>query len=481
MHLKFSIRQEIFFAAVMLLIIIFMASLLIVDNSGSVLFSDFLWSCKICTIAVISSYIIFLLTQKNIFTINNISYTFFIMFQFGVPIIYALDPTYYNFYTSLFDERILNNSVIYTTLCILFWGLGAVLFSSNLEEKKNIIIFSKFSVMKDSARIKKLLILVIVITGLITIPLYTYYGIITLQEGFSQEIRRALVSNALYRFGLAFFLPSCLLYRCYSKLRYFGILCSIDFLFLYICIISLVIGDRTTGICWLLVFFYDIYSSKRLSVNQYILDGSLLLLLFVLGGVSALIAHNRISSVDNQEGILFIIGFDILQKIIEELGFNFYSIAFVSSYVPSMYDYQFGLSYINSFISLIPSTFDILGIKNNIINPTQWLIVANHDKFGSLLDFGTGFSFIAETYLNFSWLGCIISFFIPYILKNIFSHLTDSNNWERYVRLVTLYILITFPRRAMVESLITFEYAILFLGLYLIVSDMVAKKLFTID
>ncbi|WP_444225251.1 O-antigen polysaccharide polymerase Wzy [Dialister succinatiphilus] len=29
-----------------------------------------------------------------------------------------------------------------------------------------------------------------------------------------------------------------------------------------------------------------------------------------------------------------------------------------------------------------------------------------------MLDFGTEFSFIAETYMNFSWLGCVVSFII---------------------------------------------------------------------
>ncbi|WP_418248675.1 O-antigen polysaccharide polymerase Wzy [Dialister succinatiphilus] len=29
-----------------------------------------------------------------------------------------------------------------------------------------------------------------------------------------------------------------------------------------------------------------------------------------------------------------------------------------------------------------------------------------------MLDFGTEFSFIAETYMNFSWLGCVVLFII---------------------------------------------------------------------
>ena len=169
-------------------------------------------------------------------------------------------------------------------------------------------------------------------------------------------------------------------------------------------------------------------------------------------------------------GIWDIIRTGVLARIIEELGFNFYSISFVSLFVPSSYNYQYGLSYANSFLSLIPSTFDFWGIKQHIINPTQWLLVANHAEFGSLLDFGTGFSFIAETYMNFSWLGCIVSLVGPSFLRNIFGRYFISNNWERYVRLMCLFILITFPRRSLVESLIVIEYAIFFMGLYLIIT-----------
>lgn len=251
---------------------------------------------------------------------------------------------------------------------------------------------------------------------------------------------------------------------------YCRIIKAIDIPFLYICGASLIIGDRTTGISWLLVFFYDIYSNYQGKRNKVILDILLCLGIFLVGILSAFIAYNRVASTGEQMGILEIMRAGIFTRIIEELGFNFYSISFVNLFVPSSYDYQYGLSYIYSFLSLIPSTFDFWGVKENIVNPTQWLLLANHSEFGSLLDFGTGFSFIAETYMNFSWLGCVVSFIMPLFLRNIFGPYIVSNNWERYVRLIFIFILITFPRRSLVESLVVVEYAIFFLGLYFIIT-----------
>lgn len=465
-----KISRSGYIGIIALLVMLLIVLLFTADNYNSILFSDFIYSCKVCAAVITVSGIILINLQNNIFTIANISYAVFMMFQFGIPFLYVINPDYYNFYTTLFDEKILNNSVIYTTLCILFWCMGIIVCISNCDSRRYKILFSRFPIMNDAQYIRRILKYLIVITGLIVIPLFTYYAFLTLQNGFSQEIRRMLSSNALFRFGNAFFLPACILYRCYSTRMYCRIIKAIDIPFLYICGASLIIGDRTTGISWLLVFFYDIYSNYQGKRNKVILDILLCLGIFLVGILSAFIAYNRVASTGEQMGILEIMRAGIFTRIIEELGFNFYSISFVNLFVPSSYDYQYGLSYIYSFLSLIPSTFDFWGVKENIVNPTQWLLLANHSEFGSLLDFGTGFSFIAETYMNFTWLGCAVSFIMPLFLRNIFGPYIVSNNWERYVLLIFIFILITFPRRSLVESLVVVEYAIFFLGLYFIIT-----------
>lgn len=480
MSLNFHINRSGFIGIIVILLLILAVMIFCAENFDNILFENFLFSCKICSVAILLSWIVLLLVQDRLVNINSISYTFFILFQFGVPLLYAIHSNYYNYYTSLFDEKILNNSLIYTTLCILFWCIGSVISSSGCSNKKYDIVFSKLPIMEKRDLLKKALILIIIVSGLIVIPLYTYCAFITLQEGFSQEIRKILVSNAVFRFGGAFFLPSCLLYRCYSSEIYLKFFRSIDLLFIYICVLSLLIGDRTTGICWLIVLLYDIYNEDVKVSNSIKSFISLISAFLILGMISVIIAINRISTVDQQIGFFSMGLFSVVEHIIEELGFNFYSIAFVNIYVPSLHDYELGFSYLNSLLSLIPNSFDVLNIKQNLLeNPVQWLLAANHSEFGSLLDFGVGFSFIAETYLNFSWFGCVVAFIFPLFLRNIFGLYFISNGWERYVRLIFLYMLIMFPRRAIVESFITFEYAILFLGGYLIIVDKVVSRSFS--
>lgn len=478
MGTKVEISQRGFIGVILLLFLVLLLIVFTGQNHDSSLFSDFIYSSSVCSVLIISSVFILMSMQNSIFTIANISYAFFILFQFGIPYIYATKIDYWNFYATLFDEKVLNNGVIYTTLCILLWCIGLVVANTIVKSGENRILFSKSPIMQDGDSVKKFLKVIISISGVIVIPLYTYYAGVTLQDGFSQETRRMLSSNALYRFGNAFFLPACLLYHCYSGKKYFkGLICAIDFPFLYICVTSLLIGDRNTGISWLLVFIYGIYDNYKRKNNSIIIDFFIIVGVFSLAVIAAFIAQNRMESPENQIGLINFLDSGVFERVIEELGFNFYSIAFINMYVPSVYDYQYGLTYMSSIISLIPSTFDIFGIKSHLVNPTIWLFNANHNEFGTLLDFGTGFSFIAETYMNFSWAGCIVSLIIPILLSNVVGPYQITNGWERYVRLIFLYIFVTFPRRSLVESLVIFEYAIFFLGLYLIIVRVFYDKL----
>lgn len=200
-----KISRSGYIGIIALLVMLLIVLLFTADNYNSILFSDFIYSCKVCAAVITVSGIILINLQNNIFTIANISYAVFVMFQFGIPFLYVINPDYYNFYTTLFDEKILNNSVIYTTLCILFWCMGIIVCISNCDSRRYKILFSRFPIMNDAQYIRRILKYLIVITGLIVIPLFTYYAFLTLQNGFSQEIRRMLFSNALFRFGNAFF------------------------------------------------------------------------------------------------------------------------------------------------------------------------------------------------------------------------------------------------------------------------------------
>ena len=91
----------------------------------------------------------------------------------------------------------------------------------------------------------------------------------------------------------------------------------------------------------------------------------------------------------------------------------------------------------------------------------------NHAHKGDFLDFGVGFSIIAESYLNFSWLGLIIipiiCIFVAVILK-----MSRSSEWSEYVQIIMLMDLLLLPRRQFYAMLKSWEYSVLFMGIYLV-------------
>lgn len=85
-----KISRSGFIGILALLVMLLIVLLFTADNYNSILFSDFIYSCKVCAVVITISGVILIILQNNIFTIANISYAFFVMFQFGIPFLYAM-------------------------------------------------------------------------------------------------------------------------------------------------------------------------------------------------------------------------------------------------------------------------------------------------------------------------------------------------------------------------------------------------------
>src|SRR5699024_336565 len=119
--------------------------------------------------------------------------------------------------------------------------------------------------------------------------------------------------------------------------------------------------------------------------------------------------------------------------VISEMGFNFTSICFVMMYLPVIHK-SIATSYFISIISLFPNSLDIFGILHSIDNklPIQLLWDLNHIKYNGLLDFGVGFSFIAESFYNFGNFGVILSPILAWIITKLFDRSWRlSNGWNK--------------------------------------------------
>lgn len=82
--------------------------------------------------------VLFCIAQKRIVTIQTLFLMLFVLFQFGLPIVYAFNPKHYNFYMTLFSEKTLISAVKYTIFAIQTYIIIAtcVISNRNHAEKK---------------------------------------------------------------------------------------------------------------------------------------------------------------------------------------------------------------------------------------------------------------------------------------------------------------------------------------------------------
>ena len=398
--------------------------------------------------------------QKRLITPINILYMTFILFQTGVPIAYFIDSDYVNPYINLFGNNLVLSAARYTLWSIQAMSLVLVI-AINLENnKKKKILFSKIGAINDKRYVYSVAKVMYIATSLIVVPLYTSVAFLTLLRGFSQEIRSLIAANAIFNLVRAFYCPSFFLLVCYGREKSFTKIAK--YLFFFTCVMSLVSGNRTDGILWLITYFY--YSQtdhKNKGKNQVVLTLGFIVIILL----AVYIGQSRMSSGNVTLTSSFM-------NVIGEMGFNFMSICFVMSYVPAITSFKYGMTYLGSVLCMFPKTLDVLHILDTIRYnlPAQWLYDINHRRYGTLLDFGTGFSMIGETYMNFADFGFIICGVYALLLCQIFGGQWNKDScWEKYVQMSLLLGFLTFPRRAMIELLNNIAYSIFFVAIILIV------------
>ncbi len=410
-------------------------------------------------------------TQKKVITGTTIIYSCFCLFQFGFPIVATLDKNYSSYYLSILPNEIKVLGAQFTILCIQFFTLGLLVFLNQSKDNLKISI----SYLSDDKLIIRAAKWLAILSGLIVIPLYLITVEKTIVNGYSQQLRATVSSNGLFNIATALFMPACLLIYCYESKRKHTFL---NIIYITSCILSLIIGDRTSGIGWIVAFVFYRYSErsknmKKNSISRPLIIGIIFCLIIYL---SFYIGYARVNS-----EISSLSPIKVLESFVAEMGFNFTTICFVMMYVPGITPYKFGKTYIEALILMIPKSIDPTGTIRNMVEnlPHEWLYSLIHITYNGGLDFGVGFSPIGESFLNFGWLGVIIMFVLGSVVGRFFgkSDWTKLNNFEKYTYVVLLAGLLTFPRRTTYEFLKVYEYSIIFILLYLWMFCSLFKKL----
>ena len=466
---KVMLKKKAFLILCCEIFFLFLSVAVVLFSYNNTSMVTFLQLSKYGTVMCIVFTILLCMVQKSIFSIVNLVYISFWVFQFGLPICYTLIKDYSNFYINLFDVQILVKGCQYSIVAIEVFAIASTIMLAKPNNTRTRIVFDRCTWTKDSNHVEQIGTYIFALTVLIELPLMMYAAYATRAYGFfTANTRSFLSSNALFRAIQAFCIPSGLLVMIFTKS-----LSKKKLLNAALCLISilqLVAGDRTNGLsCLLALAYYHVLGSgdssenSRKQIGKQIKFGAILCVLMI---VLVYVAIARVSTAN--VSIWKTISEGLIGKFLAELGLNFTTICFVMRYVPSQYKFRMGLTYLGALVCVIPKSIDPTGTIAFIgsFNPELWLFNANHVNYGSLLDFGVGFSLIGESYLNFAWFGLLAVFIIALIVMKFISvDYLNCSSWGKFVQLVLLIDLMTFSRRGFYDLVKDIEYSIFAIAL----------------
>jgi len=241
----------------------------------------------------------------------------------------------------------------------------------------------------------------------------------------------------------------------------------------FVSIIGFRMGDRAfpTALLLALVWIYLNYNERKSSVskgNRYIIGLAIIITLIVVfpliqaarADKNSLISYNMISEAYGGFGIGI---FDMLVLSIGALGFSASSLIYTRQFVPFVSPFRYGSTYFWAFTMLIPNIMSPLGVHHigaEKASLAKWLMNIMD------LNYGPGYSMVAEAYINFSFFALpfviIIGYYFAKFLTPKISIVTGK--FSKYHLLVCIGIFITsitMPRRDLGNPLRDVIYTIL--------------------
>lgn len=374
----------------------------------------------------------------------------FVTFQFGIPILYTVDPSYSNWYISFINAQYLIAGAAYTVFCIQMFVLGASLCHhkpKKLEDSGSSFFSSPF--LTDRSSVIQVATVLFALSGLIAFPRAVLFFRTSLTSGIAGA-RANYAAGGIVNIARGLFIPSGFLLLVYlpkDKRRV-----SVGIILLIYSLFSALSGDRTEGLTLLVCLAFYFFVMNRTRTRRPALLRGVILIVAGIGllWLLAVIARVRTGHVANGMSL-----WTALTSAIDEMGFNSLTISFQMQVSPY---HNYGLSYLASLTALIPKSLDFAGITQ-AVSP---LIAVNiyYDVMGhsfSWATFGLGYSLIAESWVNFGFAGCIAIGVIGAVIDRLVS--TDASSaFGQYMSLVFLWSFLTLPRRDTTWLLNAFEW-----------------------
>lgn len=226
------------------------------------------------------------------------------------------------------------------------------------------------------------------------------------------------ISNILSNFSL-FFIPGLFMTLVANKKNQ-RIRAPIIILLLMIITISLATGSRSSAIALVLAIFW-LYSHEFSSFGKA--KSALVIALGIIFiRVLNAIAEYRVLAVGGLEKFVDLMingktgGGSSVGNMLNEFGFNIFSLHHTIGLIPSQQDFAYGYTYFASVMAIIPSFFfgGYSFSKDAALAP--WL----QQMMG--MNYGPGYSIVAESYYNFGWFGLGAILALGILLIKMFSN-----------------------------------------------------------
>ena len=313
---------------------------------------------------------------------------------------------------------------------------------------------------------------VFVVMGIIVIPRAVMFLDTSAAMGIAAA-RDAYDMGSIENIARGLFVPSGLLMLAYlRKSTKRSIVLAVMWIYALIVVFS---GDRTEGLTLVVTLLFFSFgmegvweqgqkTPKRANLLRPII---IVLSAFAILWLLVTVASIRVGG----EASFMSVG-DVVVSAFDEMGFNFLTICFQTQIAG---DFSYGLTYLTSLSTLIPSSLDFAGIKDltSAVDPTTQYYAAMSAQY-PWASFGLGYTLVAESYVNFGYYGWPMLLLTGMVIEWLIQG-TDGTRFGRYLSLVFLWSFLTLPRRQTTWLVNSFEYDLIFMLLILWAWHSIAK------
>jgi hypothetical protein len=228
----------------------------------------------------------------------------------------------------------------------------------------------------------------------------------------------------------AFLVPGCIFLIAGSQRSRTALVGSLVLMFSY-AVANLFVGSRSVAILPLIAYAWVWHRCVR-PLSRPLLIGAIVIAVPLLSAVASM----RNSVGDQRAMQEFLVAAqkspgEASLELLRETGTSMLTVAYTIDLVPNVRPYDLGASYFFSLFTVFPNVFWDLHPAVQRGTPNNWLIWTV-DPYMAAAGGGVGYSFLAEAYLNFGWLGAHLAVAaLGYLFGRLTCWAEDSGNAAR--------------------------------------------------